>query len=503
MASFVSRFSFSRVGNYSARILAPLGRRSLTTANSVLDHEQKELYEAASSFAEAEMAPIMLKHLGSYCLTEPGTGSDAASLSTSAKKEGSKYILNGSKAFISNGGDSDIYIVMARTGGAGPKGISTFIVSKDSPGLSFGKKEKKVGWSSQPTRAISSKLIIYCWYLFLLKSILIINYNRIINKIKDIKYAQIASCSLGGADSSLRAALEHSAVRKQFGTPIFDFQNTQFELAEMAGRLNASRLMVRQAARMLDEKSPSAVAFCAMHFEKLNRCKIIVAYNIIIKQLSKTDYAGKQAHVELAERMRKRDPGSAPQVGDRVAYVIIKAAKGAAAYERAEDPIYVLNNGLPIDTHYYLENQLVKPLTRIFEPILTEKVGSLFSGDHTRSIHLTTPNTGALMRFAVRSETCLGCRVPLPPSKKSAGSNAVCVHCLPKLPEIYFANLQIANACQTRYARLWTECQRCQSIMHEDVVCSNSDCPIFYMRTKAQHDNNQQIKVMKRFDLSW
>ncbi|OMH84304.1 DNA polymerase delta catalytic subunit [Zancudomyces culisetae] len=254
---------------------------------------------------------------------------------------------------------------------------------------------------------------------------------------------------------------------------------------------------------LINRDVDGAVSYAKRTISNLLQNKVDLSQLIITKQLSKTDYAGKQAHVELAERMRKRDPGSAPQVGDRVAYVIIKAAKGAAAYERAEDPIYVLNNGLPIDTHYYLENQLVKPLTRIFEPILTEKVGSLFSGDHTRSIHLTTPNTGALMRFAVRSETCLGCRVPLPPSKKSAGSNAVCVHCLPKLPEIYFANLQIANACQTRYARLWTECQRCQSIMHEDVVCSNSDCPIFYMRTKAQHDNNQQIKVMKRFDLSW
>lgn len=141
------------------------------------------------------------------------------------------------------------------------------------------------------------------------------------------------------------------------------------------------------------------------------------------------DYAGKQAHVELAERMRQRDAGSAPAIGDRVAYVIIKGIKGAAAWEKSEDPLYVLENSIPIDTKYYLENQLSKPLMRIFEPILGEKANSLREwifchayynlrtcsvvGGHTRSIQIATPTVGGLMKFAVKTVTCLGCKTPL------------------------------------------------------------------------------------------
>jgi len=115
--------------------------------------------------------------------------------------------------------------------------------------------------------------------------------------------------------------------------------------------------------------------------------------------------------------MKKRDAGSAPSLGDRVAYVIIKGIKGAAAYEKSEDPLYVLENNVPIDTRYYLENQLSKPLMRIFEPILGEKANSLLAGEHTRSIQIATPTVGGLMKFAVKTATCLGCRTPLKSSK--------------------------------------------------------------------------------------
>ncbi|PVV04707.1 hypothetical protein BB560_000781 [Smittium megazygosporum] len=272
------------------------------------------------------------------------------------------------------------------------------------------------------------------------------------------------------------------------------------------------QMLVEKSLKLMlvDRNVDAAVNFAKHCISDLLQNKVDLSQLIITKQLSKTDYAAKQAHVELAERMRKRDAGSAPQVGDRVAYVIIKSSKGAQAYERAEDPIYVLNNGLQIDSKYYLENQLVKPLTRIFEPILGDKVGSLFTGDHTRTISLTAPTTGGLMKFAVKSDTCLGCRVPLSkPGKASKDhplkniSRAVCDSCLPKLPEIYQKNQLITKNYQTRYARLWTECQRCQSIMHEEVLCANNDCPIFYMRTKAQHDSDKQLKIMKRFDMSW
>ncbi|KAH9946498.1 hypothetical protein B0H21DRAFT_743121 [Amylocystis lapponica] len=211
------------------------------------------------------------------------------------------------------------------------------------------------------------------------------------------------------------------------------------------------------------------------------------------------DYAGKQAHVELAERMKQRDAGSAPALGDRVAYVIIKGVKGAAAYEKSEDPIYVLENNIPIDTKYYLENQLSNPLMRIFEPILGDKANSLLSGDHTRTIQIATPTVGGLMKFAVKTPTCLGCKTPLRPNN-SVADGAVCNNCRPKLGELFHKQISTTSDMQVRFSRLWTQCQRCQGSLHQDVLCSSRDCPIFYMRKKAQKDVEDASAVLERFD---
>src|SRR6266480_3133769 len=157
---------------------------------------------------------------------------------------------------------------------------------------------------------------------------------------------------------------------------------------------------------------------------------------VITKALSKSDYTAKQAHVELAERMRKRDAGSAPTLGDRVAYVIIKGAGGAKNYERSEDPIYVLENNVPIDTKYYLDNQLAKPLGRIFDPILGDKkAGQLLTGEHTRSITVAASSVGGLMKFTKKTQTCMGCKKPLTDKEESAG--AVCENCRPRIGELY------------------------------------------------------------------
>ncbi|KAI8851031.1 DNA polymerase family B-domain-containing protein [Chytridium lagenaria] len=214
--------------------------------------------------------------------------------------------------------------------------------------------------------------------------------------------------------------------------------------------------------------------------------KIDLSQLVISKALGKTEYAGKQAHNELAERMRKRDSGSAPSTGDRVSYVIIKGTKDAAAYEKAEDPLYVLENNLPIDTKYYLENQLANPVMRIFEPILGEKASTLFSGDHVRKIQVAAPATGALMKFAVRTATCLGCKTPLPKNVESA----VCKNCKPKTQE-------------RNFRKLWTQCQRCQGSLHQDIICSAQDCPIFYMRKRAQKDMNEASTLLSRFNYNW
>ncbi|XP_041030563.1 isobutyryl-CoA dehydrogenase, mitochondrial isoform X3 [Carcharodon carcharias] len=202
-----------------------------------------------------------MERLASYCLTEPGSGSDAASLITTARRDGDCYILNGSKAFISGGGETDLYVLMCRTGDRGPKGISCLLVEKGTPGLSFGKKEKKVGWNCQPTRAV---IFEDC----------AVPVSNLIGKEGDgFSIAMnglnggrinIASCSVGAAYASILLTQDHLKVRKQFGKPLADSQYLQFKLAEMATGLVASRLMVRNAAAALQEGRQDAVALCAM-----------------------------------------------------------------------------------------------------------------------------------------------------------------------------------------------------------------------------------------------
>jgi alkylation response protein AidB-like acyl-CoA dehydrogenase len=202
-----------------------------------------------------------MEHFASYCLTEPGAGSDAASLSTRAVRDGDHYVVNGAKAFISGGGASDLYVCMLRTGGAGPRGISCIVVEKDAPGLSFGKQEKKLGWHSQPTAMV------------MFEDCRVPVANRIGEEGDGFKIAMmgldggrlnVAACSLGGARASLEAAREHLGVRTQFGRRLAEFQALRFRLADMATELEAARLMVHRAASLLDKGAPDAMLHCAM-----------------------------------------------------------------------------------------------------------------------------------------------------------------------------------------------------------------------------------------------
>jgi alkylation response protein AidB-like acyl-CoA dehydrogenase len=199
--------------------------------------------------------------IGSYCLTEPGSGSDAASLRTRARRDGDHYVLDGTKAFISGGGASDLYVVMARTGGEGPRGISAIVVEKDTPGLSFGKKERKLGWNSQPTAMV------------ILEGARVPVANRLGEEGQGFSFAMrgldggrvnIGACSLGAASACLGLATDYARTRRQFGRPIADFQSLQFRIADMATSLEAARLMVRRAARALDAGDPDATMLCAM-----------------------------------------------------------------------------------------------------------------------------------------------------------------------------------------------------------------------------------------------
>ncbi|KAI9019821.1 DNA polymerase family B-domain-containing protein [Hyaloraphidium curvatum] len=249
---------------------------------------------------------------------------------------------------------------------------------------------------------------------------------------------------------------------------------------------------------LMDRDVTGAIDYAKQTIADLLQNKIDMSQLVITKALSKADYAAKQPHVELAERMRKRDPGSAPNLGDRVAYVLIKGHKDSRAYENSEDPIYVLEHNLPIDTKYYLENQLSGPLTRLFEPILGDKTQSLFTGDHTRVIQVSAPSVGGLAKFAIRTAVCMGCKTPL-----GKNESAVCKHCEPKTGELYQKHLDTFTELESKFARLWTQCQRCQGSLHQDVICTSKDCPIFYMRSKARKELEQAATTLERFDYHW
>lgn len=199
--------------------------------------------------------------LASYCLTEPGSGSDAASLTTRAEKHGGAYVLNGSKAFISGAGDTDVLVVMARTGEPGAKGVSAFVVPANLPGITYGRKEEKMGWNSQSTRPISFENVEVPaenllgregeGFVFAMKGL---DGGRI----------NIATCSVGAAQGAYDAARRYVSERRQFGQPISTFQAVQFKLADMLTHIIASRQMVRLAAAKLDEHDPQATSYCAM-----------------------------------------------------------------------------------------------------------------------------------------------------------------------------------------------------------------------------------------------
>lgn len=199
--------------------------------------------------------------LGSYCLTEPGSGSDAASLRTSAKKDGDEYVLNGSKMFISGAGETDVLVVMARTGEDGPKGISAFAVPADAEGIIYGKAEEKMGWNAQPTRLVT------------FEDVRIPAENLLGKEGEGFKFAMmgldggrinIAVCSVGTAQAALNTAKAYMQERTQFGKPLAAFQALQFKLADMATELVAARQMVRLAASKVDNNDADKTTYCAM-----------------------------------------------------------------------------------------------------------------------------------------------------------------------------------------------------------------------------------------------
>ncbi|MCC0016288.1 MAG: acyl-CoA dehydrogenase family protein [Rhodobiaceae bacterium] len=236
------------------------------------------------SFGSAELRQRFLPGLtsmqtfASYCLTEPGAGSDAASLATRAVRDGDHYVLNGQKAFISGGGASDVYVCMVRTGEAGPRGISCIVVENGTPGLSFGAQEKKLGWHSQPTAAV------------IFEDCRVPAANLVGSEGEGFKIAMagldggrinIAACSLGAAQACLDKAVAYMGERKQFGSQLSGFQALRFRIADMATELEAARLMVHRAAQKLDDNAPDKTVAAA----KAKRFATDVGFNVVNEAL--------------------------------------------------------------------------------------------------------------------------------------------------------------------------------------------------------------------------
>lgn len=234
---------------------------------------------------------------------------------------------------------------------------------------------------------------------------------------------------------------------------------------------------------LLDRDVPGAVSFAKLTIASLLRNEVDLSLLVISKQLTRKpeEYAGRQAHVELAKKLRQRSPATAPNVGDRINYVMVMSEKGARACEKAEDPLYALNHNLLVDATYYLEQQLKKPLSRIFDPIL-KNVAELFHGEHTRTIVRPTPthDSTAMMSFVVKRPTCVGCRVPCP--------DVLCASCHKEAPAILQGALAKLRSAEERWAVMEAQCNSCGQLRSKACTCTNQDCLLFYARHRAQKD---------------
>lgn len=204
-------------------------------------------------------------------------------------------------------------------------------------------------------------------------------------------------------------------------------------------------------------------------------------------------YKQKQAHVVLAEKMQKRDETNAPAAGDRIPYIMIEGSKGSKNFENAEDPIEVLQKGLPIDFDYYVQKQLKQPLTRIFEYIISN-TESLFAGEHTRNRYIPKVSAmSALGKFVVKKNTCMSCK------KVLQDNSPLCEECRPKAIELITVKTLQTSQLQEKFQQFWTQCQRCASQLHQDVLCSNRDCEIFYKRRKVQQELQDGWNELEKF----
>lgn len=252
---------------------------------------------------------------------------------------------------------------------------------------------------------------------------------------------------------------------------------------------------------LIDRDLKGAEEYAKKMISDLLQQKMDLSLLVITKALSKTEYAVKQAHVELAERMRKRDPGSAPNIGDRVPFVIAKVGgKDAKAYEKAEDPLYALEKGIPLDAQYYLDHQLKNPLLSIFSGVMKDP-NQLFRGKHTMKVAGGTSKSSPLGAFMKRVARCMNCKAVL---QGAGNEDTLCDHCksLNVEAQIYQERLAKVANLELQFSRAWTQCQSCQGSFHQPVLCTSRDCPIFYVRKKIQKELGDAQKALERFSIS-
>jgi DNA polymerase delta subunit 1 len=229
--------------------------------------------------------------------------------------------------------------------------------------------------------------------------------------------------------------------------------------------------------------------------QDLYQGRIDLSLLVISKSITKAGdkYASKQAHVELAEKMKKRGDESAGNLGNRVAYVMVQKGKKVAGYDKAEDPVFVLENNLPIDTEYYIEQQLSKPLHRLFEPIV-DNVSELLKGEHTRVVSNVVQVKGPMNAFLQAKITCVGCKAP---------GKIICKGCQPDFySHLNKLQIEVENK-KKLFNECWTECQRCQGSLQDEILCANRDCPIFYMRTRVKKELlplGDKLKDLRNFE---
>jgi len=248
---------------------------------------------------------------------------------------------------------------------------------------------------------------------------------------------------------------------------------------------------------LIDKDPPKAIAYVKLQISKLLMNEMDMGKLVLSKTFTKSadqyETGNKQAHVMLAERMKKRDPGLAPKVGDRIPYVMVKGAAKAKAWEKAEDPIFVLDNNIPLDTDWYLEHQLSEPIKRLFDPIVDDVKLQVLSGEHTRKIKKVMPTTGGLMGMVTVSARCLGCRGVL----KSGG--ALCASCSHREVEVYMERLQHLSACERRFWQITLQCQRITGDNYKDVLGIARDSAIYYQMKKVQKDLKEARDNISRF----